>query len=1097
MSRTPRVHALIALFALSVAAGAAPPALAQESTGAIEGRVTQADNGRPIAGARLLIVGTSLRGETNEAGEFRIAGVPARQVEVRARLIGFSPLSKSVVVAAGQTARAEFELGVSALQLDQVVVTGTGQQVEARKLGNTVAVIQPPENMPISDISVLLQGREPGLTAVTSAGLTGTGARIRVRGNASLTQSNEPIIFLDGIRINSGGGQTSRLEDIDPASIERIEILKGAAAATLYGTEASNGVIQLFTKRGQNGPPRWRFTFEQDALQFPDRVAPNAGYARTQARADSLATYWGKPGLQAFQVFEVPLWKNHLTETGMANSVSSQVTGGGSIFNYFASGRYQYENGPIGGNYLGPATDDLRRIQTRVNLSLMPVDKLRFGLQTGYYNTVNAIPGGGIIGNSIYGTYALAAYARPELANCNASSYISPAHCSGAGNAFGNQAFMTVRESLQQLTEEAVQRYHGVISGTFTPLSELSMEVNGGWDVANTRGFNFSRFRYDVDQYTVNNVEGSRGVSAAQARVLTLDAKSAWNRDIFPSLSSSLVAGMQVFHNRSFNSGGSSTNLPGPGIEVVGAGGQNISVTEALRTEVNGGFFAQEQVGFRNHSFLTVGGRYDYASAFGAEAPGVFYPKASLSVLPSEMAMWGSGKFGLNTLRLRLAWGQSGKQPGAFDKFTTFGSLRGELGAGLVPENLGNPALKPEVATEIEGGFEAGIWDNRVGLNATAWHRTVNDLLIARQFPVSGGFRRTQLDNIGQVKANGLELGVLTYIISKPNFGLEFTANAASLNQTLTSLGGSPTIKTNPGYVRHRVFLKEGAPLGSIYVPRMATACPNGGTTPAQNPAGQPIACYGPGEYPISLNNNGRAATQAELLAYLAVPRDLKTTAVQNALRPLLADYDGTGTMVNGTYVPNLSEQRIGQIFPDWTGTFGPTITYKNNWRMHGLFEWRTGFLVHNLTYAFRSSQHATIGSNLKPYVDVEAVLNNPASTPEQRVEAANTYIKNYRRLLEPGLNEFEKGDFMRFREVALSYQAPQHIAARFRASSMAITFAARNIALWTPYSGSDPEIAYGGREAGGGVQANFNDASDSFGMPVPRRFSLLLNLGY
>jgi TonB-linked SusC/RagA family outer membrane protein len=1083
ISRVP----VLVLVSLTIAAADPPRAAAQGSTGVVEGRVARADNALPIAGARVLIVGSTLRAETNEAGEFRIAGVPARQVEVRARLIGFSPLSSTVVVAADQITRADFKLTVSALQLDQVVVTGTGQQVEARKLGNTVAVVQPPENMPISDISALLQGREPGLTAITSAGLTGTGARIRIRGNASLTQSNEPIFFLDGIRINSGGGQTSRIEDIDPMSIERIEILKGAAAATLYGTEASNGVIQVFTKRGTNSPPRWRFQFEQEALQFPDRVAPNSGYARTQPQADSLATFWGIPGLQAFQVFEVPLWNRYLTETGSANTLSGQVTGGGSVFTYFASGRYQYEDGPIGGVTLGPAKDDLRRIQTRVNLSLLPFDKVRFGLQTGYYNTVNSIPGGGVIGNSIYGTYALASYARVEAANCNRSSIVAPGQCSGIGNAFGNQAFMTVRESMQQISEEAIQRYHGVISATYTPLSELNVELNGGWDVANTRSFDFSRFRYDVDEYTTNNVEGSRSVSTQQARVLTLDAKTAWNRDLVPALSSSTVAGLQVFHVRSVSNGGSSTNFPGPGIEQVGAGGLNVSVNEQFSTTINGGFFAQEQLGFRNWAFLTVGGRYDYASAFGAESPGVFYPKASLSVVPSDWTGW-SGRFGLNTLRLRMAWGQSGKQPGAFDKFTTFSALRGELGAGLAPSNLGNPELKPEVATEIEGGFEAGVWNNRIGINATAWQRTVNDLLIARQFPVSGGFRNTQLDNIGQTKAHGFEGGVLTYIINRPNLEVEFNTNAAFLSQTLTSLGGSPVIKTQPAYVRHRVFLKEGDPLGSIYVPRLAQACPGGGTTPATNPAGGAIACYGPGEYPISLNGNGRAATQAELLAYLAVARDLKTTAVQNALRPLLADYDGSGIV---------SEQRIGDIFPDWTGTFGPTVTYRKNWRLHGLFEWRTGFMVHNLTYAFRNSQHATIGSNLRPYSEVEAILNNPASTAEQRLAAAETYINVHRRLLEPGLNEFEKGDFLRFREVALTYNAPQHIAARFRANSMAITFGARNIGLWTPYSGSDPEIAYAGRQPGGGVLANFNDASDSFGMPIPRRYSLLVNLGF
>src|SRR6185436_10855056 len=109
----------------------------------------------------------------------------------------------------------------------------------------------------------------------------------------------------------------------------------------------------------------------------------------------------------------------------------------------------------------------LRRTSALVNLSLVPFNTLRLGVQSGYYTTWNGIPGGGIIGNSIYGTYALVAYARPEVANCNRSSYTSPALCSGAGNAFGNAAFMTVRESLQQIAEESIQRSHGVISATY------------------------------------------------------------------------------------------------------------------------------------------------------------------------------------------------------------------------------------------------------------------------------------------------------------------------------------------------------------------------------------------------------------------------------------------------------------------------------------------------------------------------------------------------------------------------------------------------------------------------------------------------------
>ena len=1081
-----RIEGLRWLLALSVL-GVTTPAHAQTGTGTVEGRVVEVGTNRPLASAQVLVRGTAIGAATSNAGVFRITGVPPRQVEIQVRLLGYAPGARTVLVTAGQTTTADFTLQVRALQLEQVVITGSGQATEVKRLGNTVSVIQPPKDIPISDISSLLTAREPGLSAITSAGLTGSGSRIRIRGNASITQSNEPVFFVDGIRVNAGGGMTSRIDDIDPASIERVEVLKGAAAATLYGTEASNGVIQIFTKKGTTGAPRWSFSAQQEAIQFPDRIAPNAGYARTQAQADSLARFWQIPGLKAFQVFEVPLWNNYFTETGTGTTLTGQVDGGGNAITYFASGRYQGEDGPIGAESMGPARDNLRRIQTLANLSLVPFNSLRLHLRSGYYNTFNGIPGGGIIGNSIYGTYALTQYARPEVANCNrpGTKYVSPGVCDGPGNPIGNAAFMTARESMQQITEEQINRSNGAINAAYTPTSELSLDLTGGWDVINRNTFSFSRFRYDVDEYTQNNIEGSRSVGTQSTRVLTLDGKTSWNRTLTSALTSAFVAGVQVFNDRTVTSSGSSTNLPGPGIEVVGAGGANITVGEGFSTTINGGYFAQEQLGYRNWIFLTGGARYDFASAFGRDAPGVTYPKLSLSVVPSDLTSW-SAPLGVNTLRVRAAWGRSGRQPGAFDKFTTFSPLRGELGAGLVPSQLGNQALKPEITTELEGGFEAGMWDDRVGLNFTAWKRRVTDLLVSQQFPVSGGFRQAQIANIGEIAANGYEFGIRTFAISAPNLQVELNANAAWMKQTVVSLGGSPPIKTNPGYIRHRVFLKPGDPLGGIYAPRLAQACP--GSAPATNKAGAPITCFGPGQHPINLNGNGRAATDAELLAYLALPRDLKLGAVQNALRPLLADYDGNGI---------LGEQLIGDIFPDWTGSFGTSISIARNWRVASNFEWRTGYLVHNLTNAFRGSQHATLGSNLKPYAEIEAILVNPASTAQERLVAADKYILEHRRLLEQGLSEFESGNFMRFREAALTYSAPESMAAKLRARSMSITFAARNLMLWTGYSGSDPEIAYNGREPGGGVTGNFNEASDSFGMPIPRRFSLYVNLGF
>jgi TonB-dependent SusC/RagA subfamily outer membrane receptor len=269
---------------------------AAQATGTIEGRVTEQGSGRPLPGAQVFIAGTTIGGVTNDRGEYRITSAPARQVELRVRLIGFSPINKSVVVTAGQTATLNIEVGVSALQLDQVVVTGTGAQVEVKKLGNTISTISPPAFAAITTPSQLLQARDAGVSILPASGISGEGSRIRIRGNASLSMSNEPIVFVDGVRINSGGGfganvgtnggAPSRLDDIDPSSIERIEVLKGAAAATLYGTEASNGVIQIFTKKGSTGSARWNFQAEQAALDMPvDRIKPNCGNAKSDTAA--------------------------------------------------------------------------------------------------------------------------------------------------------------------------------------------------------------------------------------------------------------------------------------------------------------------------------------------------------------------------------------------------------------------------------------------------------------------------------------------------------------------------------------------------------------------------------------------------------------------------------------------------------------------------------------------------------------------------------------------------------------------------------------------------------------------------------------------
>ncbi|MFN9215157.1 MAG: TonB-dependent receptor plug domain-containing protein, partial [Gemmatimonadota bacterium] len=673
--------------------------------------------------------------------------------------------------------------------------------------------------------------------------------------------------------------------------------------------------------------------------------------------------------------------------------------------------------------------------------------------------------------------------------------------CSGAGNAFGNQAFMTAREAMGQTNEQQTNRFNGAFDAVWTPTSELTANATFGYDITNQLAVGFSPFGYNVDLLTGQFPNGTRNVVGARTRVLTFDAKAAWNRNFTSAISSAFTAGVQVFNTEGVVTSNSATDFPGPGIEIVGGGGLNRDIGESRLLQVTGGYYAQEQVGLNDWIFATVGGRYDFSSAFGANAGGIFMPKVSLSIVPSDRRNWRSTT--LSTFRIRAAVGEAGRQPGAFDRFTTFGPLASELGAGLVPGQLGNQNLKPEISREYEAGFEAGLFNNRAGFDFSWWRRETRDALVAQQFAFSGGFRNLQLANLGQLTAAGVEIGLKGTPIQKPGMELNLFANAAFLTQKVSSLGGVPPIKV--GYVRYRGFIKNADPLGSLYTFRTAPACPSGSAT---NARGNAMTCYNPSgadpQLPINLNglrnSNGTLvpATRSQMLAFLANPIDLRVGATRAALAPLVADYEGNGT---------LSEQRVGDIFPDWTGTFGGSLTLGKQWRINTNFEFRQGYLIQNLTDGFRLSFHPSIGSNRAEWSRIESTLLNPASTAEQRLDAALRFVQNHQRLTPyDGYNMMQSGDFARWRELSVTWTAPERIASRLSARSLAVTFAGRNLLLFTRYPGQDPEINAVGRGAvanptqlsspAAAIDQNFLDSIDAFGLPVARRFAITVNWG-
>src|SRR5918999_2427302 len=297
MSHT-RQHVLLTAVVSSLAAGCSAPIAAAQEAGVIAGTVVRSGTLTPVEAAQIQVEGTSLGTQTDASGRFRIANVPGERARLQVRRISFAPTTLEVRVGATDV---RIVLGETTVRLDEVVVTGTAAGELRRSIGNAVATISAAEELERSaapSVSTLIHSRAPGVTVTPGSGRIGAGPTIQIRGRSSLSLSTEPIIYIDGIRVNNAVNQgppgatalslgtqnsqtASRLNDIDPESIESIEIIKGPAAATIYGTEAANGVVQIITKKGASGRPQWSAKVEQGGVWFQNpegRIPTN--YAR-------------------------------------------------------------------------------------------------------------------------------------------------------------------------------------------------------------------------------------------------------------------------------------------------------------------------------------------------------------------------------------------------------------------------------------------------------------------------------------------------------------------------------------------------------------------------------------------------------------------------------------------------------------------------------------------------------------------------------------------------------------------------------------------------------------------------------------------------
>jgi TonB-linked SusC/RagA family outer membrane protein len=683
---------------------------------------------------------------TDNTGQFRLT-VPAGPHTVTVLRLGYASARRPVTVAAGEEVRVDVSLQTSAVSLEQVVVTGTAGAQELRTVGNAVSTIRAADELAKSaapDMGALLRARTTGLDVLPVTGRVGAGPAIQIRGPASIGLSNNPLIYVDGVRVNNavaqgpasagglgtqGAAVMNRLNDFNPEDIERIEIIKGPAAATIYGTEAANGVVQIFTKRGVSGSasrPEVTISVQNGSAFFRDvesRVPTNF----MRDAATNTIVEWN--GVKQEADSGRPIFN-----TGWERRYNGSVSGAREQVRYYASAGYINDLG------LEP-NNSSRQFTTHGNLST------NLGAKTELSTSLNFVNLSTHVGADVGASALLGAIAGHRL--------LFPASRGFYPN--------FPPEVPQQLYDNASRVNQFTGSGTLSnqPLSWLNHRLIAGLDYVgeDTRAIEHVAPPELVRFLSAAQAGGRIGQTLRRNSLITLDYSATGNATLTSDFTSATSVGGQ-FNRTEFNSsflGG--FGFPARGVETVSAAANALASTQADTVNTTIGAYVQEQVGWRDRVFLTGAVRVDNNSAFGEDFKWITYPKFGLSWVVSDEPFWTWDRW-VNTLRFRTAYGESGRQPRAFSALRTFTPVVGPGGTNAVtPSSLGNPELKPERGKEIEVGFEAQVL-NRVGLEFTHYSKKTLDEIVSQPVAPSSGFSGSQLINIGRVDSRGIEARV-------------------------------------------------------------------------------------------------------------------------------------------------------------------------------------------------------------------------------------------------------------------------------------------------------------------------------------------------
>lgn len=1064
---------LLTLFALALAVYS----MAQERN--VSGKVTSTEDGNPLPGVNVIVKGTTIGTSTDAEGNFTLA-LPQSGGALIFSFIGLE--SKEIEV--GDRTVVDVSLALDITQLSEVVVTAGGIQREAKALGYAVTSVSAEKIQGVGELDPLraLQGKVPGVNIMGSSGAPGSSTRITIRGNASLLGNNQPLFVVDGIPYNndnnglfnglaSGSAYSSRLADLDPNNIETINILKGGAAAALYGTRAANGVILITTKTGSSKKSRKGMEISYGMTYALEEIANLPEYQNTYGTGTRFIYQpangsWGAPfvGTKPYATTTtIPHWYNgivgmeqywgttvpyqaypdnveKLFKTGSILDNSLTVSGGNEKSNLAVTVSRSDNDGYVPNTFFD-------RTSISVGGRTVLDNKLMIGGNLTYSNTTqHAVQSGvGASGSNNPSAFARALYMGRNW-DVHGQPYQNPLD-------LGSE-FMVGRGQ----ADNPLWSYENV--GFDSEVNRIAAVLDAGYDIK--EWFNLS-YKVGINQYSQNDLDylrpGSTGPSGnpGVGRITTgnvswEEIESTLMANLTPKIGDDFSLRAIVGHNINQRT---QTSQYYQGLTYVIFDIDDIDNTNAVSPAGGGysqrrlvGVFANVSLGYKDWAFLELQGRNDWSSTLPKNGNSFFYPAVSASVLLSEALGMSSNT--VNHLKVRGSWSQVGNDTNPyqlrptftinpFGRFPYFGNISG----ATLSNTERDPNLKPERTKEIEAGLEVKLFNNKIDLNVTGYKRRTFDQIASISLPSSTGFNFA-FTNFGEVSNTGIEIGLgVTPVALENSF-------AWNIYGTFT----------------HNKNVVEELALG---ISEMT---------------------FGP-SFAGGVTSVHRAGEEYGLIRGTVSARDDEGNLLINP--------------ANGELLTALNPAIIGNPNPDFIVGVTNTFSFKG-FSLNAVVDWRQGGDQWSNTVlsligrgVTKDTEDREVNSvipgvygnptTLEPIRDQEGnKITNTTMVEENGLWFGNTFAIN-------GVSEYATWDatVIRLREVTLAYQFPKSILSKTPFGTASLSLTGRNLWFNAPnfpkYTNWDPEVGQFGNSNTQGIEWSTT--------PTTKRYSVSLRLTF